>query len=265
MAGAGTRGPIGVDSGAGGIPTDGPAPARPGALGLGIEQELHGVGAHYLMFFPDAIQSALGPIIDRELTEFGRFYEPFKSAVLAAQVAAETKPKAPSLTAGELDVVEHSHQLVKDAATQCRLLLAAAREDVESGPRGGATSIRIGITSAYRSLEKERLLWNSYFLKYYFQTQSKRNALPGGPYGAAAIKYMAGYVKKRKAAPGYSNHSRGTALDFFTTIGRHRISANVSQISEWRNTPLWKWLSNHAGDFQFEPYDFEPWHWEFNP
>ena len=264
MAGAGTRGPIGVDSGAGGIPTGGPAAGRPGALGLGLERDIHGGGSAYLMFFPEAIQSALGPLVDRELVEFGKFYEPFKSAVLAAQIANQTKPLAPSLSDQQLDVVELHHKLLKDAAPQCLAMLTAARSAIAS-QGAGANSVQVGITSAYRSLEKERKLWNSYFLRYYFQTRNKRNALPGGPYGAQAIRYMARYVGQRKAPPGYSNHSRGTAIDFYTIKGRKRISANVAQISQWKETPLWIWLSQHAADFQFKPYEFEPWHWEFCP
>lgn len=68
------------------------------------------------------------------------------------------------------------------------------------------------------------------------------------------------------AAPGFSEHHSGLALDIGTT---NEPAAEES----FETTPAFEWLSRHAGDHGFGlsyPRDnrhgiiYEPWHWRFN-
>jgi hypothetical protein len=265
MAAQATRGPVGVDGGSTGIPSSGPPASRPGPLGVERDRQIVAAGVQQLFFFPEAVRTTLAAALDQEMAGP---YAAFKAAVLAQQIANETKAPAPVLSEQELEEVEHGKKLRKDAAPHCRDLLAAARAEMESGPPKGETSVRLGITSAYRTLEKERALWSSYFYGYFIQTLKEREALPGGAYGQPAVKYMARYVAQWKAAPGYSNHSFGVAVDFFYKHGRRTVSASKKAIPAWKETPLFKWLSDDtkgAAKFGFKPYYKEPWHWEYKP
>jgi len=73
-------------------------------------------------------------------------------------------------------------------------------------------------------------------------------------------------VLKINAAPGYSEHHTGRALD---------ITSPDSQPLEigFDSTPAYAWLTKHAGDYGFRlsyPRDnphginYEPWHWAFH-
>lgn len=140
------------------------------------------------------------------------------------------------------------------------------RPDTWSGNRKGAD--HIGIASAYRSFEREQELWNGYFLNYYIQTIEHREKLPGGPLGEAAIDFMAGYVGKRKAAPGHSNHSLGLAVDFKFRGEGKTLGPNFSDIDGWRKSRLFGWLGDPktgAAAYGFRPYVAEPWHWDYRP
>jgi hypothetical protein len=52
------------------------------------------------------------------------------------------------------------------------------------------------------------------------------------------------------ARPGYSNHQLGVAIDF----GGNGVLMNTSN-------PMWKWLDENAAEFDYYPYEIEPWHW----
>ncbi|MGH8109682.1 MAG: M15 family metallopeptidase, partial [Arenimonas sp.] len=72
-------------------------------------------------------------------------------------------------------------------------------------------------------------------------------------------------ILKVNAAPGYSEHHNGRAIDIGTT--------NEPPAEEtFENTAAFAWLMKHAGDFGFRlsyprnnPHDinYEPWHWYF--
>lgn len=191
-------------------------------------------------------------------------YLAFRSEVLAGQVLQAKhrgRKYVPTIAASELEVVEKGQQMLREAADACRRLLAAAREAA-----GDATGIAFGALSGYRAVEKERGLWNGYFEKYYQATRRARGKLPGGPHGRAAVAAMVAYVSSRKAAPGYSNHSAGTAMDFWTKEPhKPTCSASMSQKESWHQTWFFGWMQKNAAEFDFHPYTKEPWHWEHRP
>lgn len=70
-------------------------------------------------------------------------------------------------------------------------------------------------------------------------------------------------ILTRNAAPGFSQHHTGLALDLGTP-GHSNLT------EDFENTDAFRWLVAHAGDFGFtmpygrdNPYGFvyEPWHW----
>ena len=63
-----------------------------------------------------------------------------------------------------------------------------------------------------------------------------------------------------------SAHRTGTAIDVFLGSApgyRPDNSADANRLYISRG-PAYRWMVRHAGRFGFEPYPFEPWHWEWN-
>ena len=74
-------------------------------------------------------------------------------------------------------------------------------------------------------------------------------------------------ILQRVAAPGYSEHHTGCALDV-TSPGFEAVEA------EFEQSAAFAWLTTHAAEFRFRmsfPRDnphgviYEPWHWCFHP
>jgi hypothetical protein len=178
----------------------------------------------------------------------------------------------PSVPKNELGPVEYGQQMRKPAAASCVALLAHARATLAGDKaKGNAAALKVkefGARSGYRAVESQFNGWQSAFRnKYYPETQDVRAKLSGGPHGKAAVDYMVGYVGKRIAAPGYSLHNSGLAMDFFTKEGRLSLGPNTSarSVAAWKGTWLFDWLSRNAGAhhfFQNTSID-EPWHWEY--
>jgi len=157
-------------------------------------------------------------------------------------------------------------------------LLAAANADLARAQQGGdpdaLRTLRVSATSGYRDSDTQRRLWLGYFAtKYYNRTRAARAALPEGPQSTDAIRYMlrrkadGGYgLTGRIAAPGYSNHQGGTAIDFSQerTAG-HAIPNDSDDASRnrWRRSWFHGWLREHAAEHHFQPIPTEEWHWEF--
>ena len=76
---------------------------------------------------------------------------------------------------------------------------------------------------------------------------------------------MVPYVGAKIAAPGYSNHQAGLAIDFqqLLTTGVVRNDTGTRWTAAWRRTWFYKWLLTNASGFGFAPYDKEPWHWTY--
>jgi LAS superfamily LD-carboxypeptidase LdcB len=200
----------------------------------------------------------------------------FADLVLERQVAARMKrrgPAHPDLTAADLALVPGTRiRMRKDSARAAgRLLAAATAALAKAKAAGDIDAIRtrsLTATSGYRSRAHQERVWREYFPSYYDETAKARAKLPGGPHGEAAIIFMQRYMGARVGAPGFSNHQRGTAIDFAQVrrIG-HRIRNSTAGEwpSRWRASWFHHWLIANAGSFGFVPYPKEPWHWEHEP
>jgi LAS superfamily LD-carboxypeptidase LdcB len=181
------------------------------------------------------------------------------------------KPFVPSVPSAELGNVENGQQMRKPAAASCVALLARARAAVASekaqGKAAALTVKEFGARSGYRSVEKQFNGWQGAFPTYYQETQKRRETLQGGPHGAAAVNYLATYTGGKIAAPGYSLHNNGLAMDFFTKEGSLSLgpSTKPDSISAWKKSWLFGWLSrNAAANHFFQNTNInEPWHWEY--
>lgn len=67
------------------------------------------------------------------------------------------------------------------------------------------------------------------------------------------------YGSPQAAAPGWSNHQSGVAMDFGE--GGCAYKAGVTSCS---NNRFWVWLTAHAAEYQFQQLSNEWWHWSPN-
>lgn len=183
--------------------------------------------------------------------------------------ASRRRPFIADLPASNLDTVEGRHQLRSDAARDCRLLLVEIRSELSRQQAQGVAAAQgvrtIGVASGYRSASRQFQLWQSYFPRYFQDTQSHRASLPGGELGDRAVDCMVGYVAARIAAPGYSLHNNGIAVDLTTREDGHTLGANSRDIPRWQRSWLFAWLTANASRFNFYQNTSinEPWHWEY--
>jgi D-alanyl-D-alanine carboxypeptidase len=129
------------------------------------------------------------------------------------------------------DIYQRDQQLVPPASAAWKKMQAAARDD----------GIELQVVSAYRSVD--------------YQRDIVRRKLEKG--------LSMEEILLASAAPGYSEHHSGRALDL-TTPG----SAVLEE--EFERSDAYPWLCRHAGRFGFHlsyPRDnphgvlYEPWHW----
>ena len=235
---------------------------HPLGLGSGFDSEAHALMK--AMPAPAAIK-LVPPALISDAVGFDRF----KAAVLARQIEIAISRGGhhyPPVPNGELAAVDGNveHKMRKKAAAKCDALLAKARADLKAQVLKG---VSIGVASAYRPYEHDRKLWNTYFIKYYQATARLRGKLSGGPHGDEAIDRLARYIRGKKAAPGFSNHSNGKAVDFTTRGNKATLGPNTSDPSRaaWRKSWFHKWLAGekNAAAFGFKPLATEEWHWDF--
>jgi hypothetical protein len=273
-----TPGPLGyldaADPGVAAVPGD-----TPGSLGVGD----HAAAASML----------IPPLnFQRELA-----YLVFEESVLEAHVkrASRKRHQAAAIPASDLEEVEGGHKLRKPFAAKCRKLLQEARADLaaekaafyektkkeqdaekQAFRKGGVTPAievkSIGISSGYRSIEHDSALWHSYFeQKFYPHLYAQLRHLScwdGGEYGGKAVRVMVDNISLLKAAPGFSNHSRGIAVDFFSVEGgvlvQAKVGAHVDAVNKrWEQSWLYRWLKKHEKKFGIHRIRTEAWHWEF--
>jgi D-alanyl-D-alanine carboxypeptidase len=113
-------------------------------------------------------------------------------------------------------------------------------------------------------------LWFRYFKNYYNQTRKARAGIPEGPHSAKAVTYMLDVFKlpNRIAAPGYSNHQGGIAVDFQQNRAKGSEISNSYEPNEqkkWRASWFFDWLKKNCARFGFRQYIKEAWHWEHRP
>ncbi|MCL4297996.1 MAG: DUF4157 domain-containing protein [Anaerolineae bacterium] len=201
----------------------------------------------------------------------------FLEQVLNAHIASSTrrrKQPLPDLNGEELAVVSGTNiKMRTDAANAAGNLIAAANQalevDKQAGEADAAKTIRISATSGYRERSHQENLWRKYFKRskgYYERTAVKRAKLQGGEHGDAAVSFMVKYIAPKIAAPGFSNHQAGLAIDLWqerTKGNRISNSTDSDAIDKWHNTWFFHWLQENAATFKFEEYPKEPWHWTY--
>ena len=179
---------------------------------------------------------------------------------------AQKKEYFPGLPESQIDPdpVDGSERLHVEAAPDCRQLLQSARADLEaqqaSGDRLALRVTRIGVGSAYRDPARDLAAWKNAFAKHYGRTADERAAAVGGPHGDAAVAILVKVMVKKKAVPGFSNHTRGRAVDLVTTQAGVSFGPNSDQTTAWLDTWLHRWLRDHAGAHHIQPCSEEPWH-----
>jgi D-alanyl-D-alanine carboxypeptidase len=141
------------------------------------------------------------------------------------------QPESPRLASIGADIYGRDQQLRPSAAWAWNALKAAALED----------GIEIQAVSAFRSAD--------------YQAGILRRKLEKGQ--------SVNQILRISAAPGYSEHHSGKALDV-TTPGFEVLE------EEFENSPAYAWLEANAGEFGFRmsfprgnrhKVSFEPWHW----
>jgi LAS superfamily LD-carboxypeptidase LdcB len=201
-----------------------------------------------------------------------RSREEFKGAVKEAQIQyllSRGRQRFEDLPDSELDTVEGQFKMRKAAAQACRTLLADARAawaEAKAASDGlAARTAGICVLSAYRDYAHDTRAWNKAFTTHYDNTGGHRAGLLGGAHGDAAVHALMLVMKDRKAPPGFSNHSNGTAVDFGTTVnGKLLLTETIESNREaWRSTWLHAWLVNNGRRYGFHPLPSEEWHWDF--
>ncbi len=210
----------------------------------------------------------------------------FRDRVLAAHLArSKARRGAPQRDLSEAELVHVPGTGVRagrETALAAGRLLAAANADLRKAQQAGdpdaLRTIRLDATSGYRGSQKQRELWLGYFSGkdgYYNSTRAAREKLADGPHSEQAVAYMLTSTEKggfglggRIAAPGYSNHQGGIAIDFRQKRAKGHYIANRSDRTSrarWRNTWFHGWLGANAANFGFRPIATEEWHWEYRP
>lgn len=198
----------------------------------------------------------------------------FREQVLNAHLARSKKrrgPPQPDLDRSQLASVRGTSVFMRtDAADAASRLLQTAKVDLAKARAAGhpdaLRTVRITAASGYRPSGDQRRLWLDYFIGYYNRTRKARAAIAEGPHSARAVSYMLDQYKipNRIAAPGYSNHQGGIAIDFYQVrVKGHEISNRYEGQSRWRLTWFFGWLRDNAARFGFRPYTKEAWHWEY--
>jgi D-alanyl-D-alanine carboxypeptidase len=142
---------------------------------------------------------------------------------------------ATALVDVEPNIVGLMQRLAPNSARDWRAMKQAARTD----------GISLLMVSGFRSIER--------------QAQLIERKLAAGTTLEEALTQL--------AAPGYSQHHTGRAIDI-ATIGCRPLTAAFA------DTPAFAWLARHGGEFGFQlPYGrdnrfgfaYEPWHWSQIP
>jgi phosphatidylserine/phosphatidylglycerophosphate/cardiolipin synthase-like enzyme len=194
--------------------------------------------------------------------------ESFMRATYEAHVARSCAWRSfvPSVPEPDLAEVTKGRYLRRDAAALAKAMLDDARGALRlaqaAGDQEALATRSFGISSAYRSALRQYQLWNDRFPGYLADTAPKRASLPGGPLGDEAAKWLARWIGGWLAAPGFSNHNDGRAIDLFCRLTSGRLTADRADIPRWHTSWLHQWLCANAARYHFHPYLKEPWHWE---
>lgn len=242
-----------------------------------------------------------GELLDSKIWQGTADQIAFRDRVLNAHIALTRKHVGAAkrdLSPKELAVVAGTKiSMGSEAAAAAGRLLAAANADLAKAQAAGHAdalrTIRLSATSGYRSSTVQKKLWLGYFTAkdgYYDLTQAARERLADGPHSEQAVNYMLNPKGKggfglggRIAAPGYSNHQGGIAIDFWQERKKGYAIRNNSgdeARDKWRRTWFHEWLRDEVRDkkndkviisgfgnakkFGFRPIRTEEWHWEYH-
>lgn len=203
--------------------------------------------------------------------------EKFRDSVLKAHIKRSTRIKGKKLAdlkGSELEKVPGTSVKMKTAAAKAAgKLLAAAEKDLTAikakGDADAKKTVGLSATSGYRGEAHQEKLWKRYFKKkYYNNTAAHRASLKDGEHGDPAVQYMVKHVRSKIAAPGFSKHQAGNAIDFKqkrTSGNAIKNSTSKTAVTAWQATWFFKWLEKNATTHKFEEYAKEPWHWIYTP
>lgn len=214
-----------------------------------------------------ALYAAGGALSKEHLHQYGLTEDEFafKQRVYDAAVARLGDKIHGGVAAEDLAGVEGGQRVRTEVAGPLASMLSAMRAALQAGePAGGVevgSATDIHVTSGYRSPERDRDLWDSYFQRYLGNTVKEREAT-GDPLGAAAVKVLVQYIGLRKAPPGGSNHSNGIAVDLQIEQHGHRVPNNYDDQKKWRASWQYAWLKANAATYGFRNYPKEAWHWD---
>jgi hypothetical protein len=195
----------------------------------------------------------------------------FMKRVYAAHVAraASRGRFTADIPAARLAEVDKGVPLLAPAASDARAMLAAARTELAkqraaNDPAVGQVSDPAAL-SGYRTASHQFRLWNRAFPGYATETEPQRLTLPGGPMGDKAVETQMLFIRRHMAAPGFSLHNTGMALDVQTTEAGTWLQADRTQRAAWRSSWAFAWLDANAPRFRFHQNTAidEPWHWEW--
>lgn len=201
----------------------------------------------------------------------------FREAVLAAHIALRSKggkrkPFADLPQSALAKIAGTDKWMRSDAAEAVGRLLTDARQALSEAQNAGDADAKrtrgLGATSGYRSPKHQYELWRGYFPKDYAKTEQARLQAIGGEHGPAARQIALKETAQWIAAPGFSNHNSGIAIDFAqirTPKSPIKNSSDATALARWRTTWFYKWLLANAANYGFQPYVREPWHWEYKP
>ncbi len=125
----------------------------------------------------------------------------------------------------------------KETYAAYKRMVAAAATDRSLGlAANGAGELKAGekylkIISAFRSRERQEQL---------------RKQEPGAGRAGLAVN---------------SPHFTGRVLDLY--VGGEPVSTKDANRAVQTDTRVYRWLVRHAASFGFQPYFYEPWHWEY--
>lgn len=151
----------------------------------------------------------------------------------------------------------------KDVAPDAQRMVNAARVAHQMDKSALALNCTyIGVNNAYRPLEGDFKAWINAYPKALDRTARARKRLSTGPYSKEAVAIMADDLYGKKALPGFSNHTKGLAIDFETTQDGQRLGPTVAQKEDWRKSWLYAWLKKNGAKFGFRQLPTEEWHWD---